>query len=96
MWSGEVPKVDHLRSFGCKVYVRLEKQDRAGKMSALAWLGVLVGWNPDTLCYRVWDLATNKVHNVGTGHADFDESVKPSWWRGQKIGKKARVHEPVE
>ena len=38
----------------------------------------------------------NKVHNVGAGHADFDKSFKTSWWRGQKVGKKERVHEPQE
>ena len=42
------------------------------------------------------DPATNKVHNVGAGHADFDECVNSSQCKGQKVGKKARVHEPVE
>ena len=43
LWSRAVPKVDHLQSFGCKLYMRHEKQERQGKMGALTWVGVLVG-----------------------------------------------------
>ena len=75
------------------MYVRLEKRDRQGKMALLAWIGVLVGWNSESPCHRVWDPSTNKVHNVGHAHADFDESVVAGWWRGQNIGKKGNICE---
>ena len=35
-WSSVVPKIDHLQSFGCKVYVRLEKQGKMGS-SGMDW-----------------------------------------------------------
>ena len=87
------PHVEHLRSYGCKVYVRMEKRDRQGKMAALAWIGVLVGWNLESPWHRVWDPTTNKVHNVGHAHADYDETVEPGWWRGQNIRKKGKTCE---
>ena len=51
LWSSFVPKVDHRRSCGYTVYVRLEKQERQGKMGVVAWVGVLVGWNSENPCH---------------------------------------------
>ena len=65
-------------------------------MGAVAWMGVLVGWNSGSPCHRVWDLVSNKVHNVGVAHADFDEDVKAGWWRGQNVGKKGKLRDIQE
>ena len=77
MWTGNPPNVSHLRAYGCKIYVRMEKRDRKGKMGPLTWIGVNVGFKDSS--YRVWDPTTNVVSNVGAGHADFDESVPSEW-----------------
>ena len=65
-------------------------------MGALAWMGVLVGWNSGSPCHQMWDPVSNKVHNVGVAHADFDEEVKVGWWHGQNVGKKGKLHDTQE
>ena len=39
-----MPTVKHLRAFGSKAYVSLEKIKRKGKMGVTKWEGVVVGY----------------------------------------------------
>ena len=45
----------------------------------MAWEGVLVGSSDDSPAYRVWDLDSHKIYNLGG--PDFDEVVEAGWWR---------------
>ena len=79
LWSGKVPTVKHLRAYGSKAYVSLEKFKRKGKMGVTKWEGVIVGYPMGSVGYRVWDPIRGKVFNVGVPH--INESVQPGWWR---------------
>ena len=79
LWSGKVPTVKHLRSYGSKAYVSLEKFKRSGKMGVTKWEGVIVGYPTGSVGYRVWDPVRGKVYNVGVPH--IDEDVAPGWWK---------------
>ena len=79
LWSGKVPSVKHLRAYGSKAYVSLEKMKRKGKMGVTKWEGVVVGYPSTSVGYRVWDPVRGKVFNVAVPFVD--EDVKPGWWR---------------
>lgn len=79
LWSGRVPSVKHLKAYGSKAYVSLEKFKRKGKMGPTKWEGVIVGYPSSSVGYRVWDPVRNKIFNVGVPH--IDEDVLPGWWR---------------
>ena len=79
LWSGKVPSVKHLRAYGSKAYVSLEKMKRKGKMGVTKWEGVVVGYPANSVGYRVWDPVRGKVFNVGVPFVD--EDVRPGWWR---------------
>ena len=79
LWSGRVPSVKHLRAYGSKAYVSLEKMKRKGKMGVTKWEGVVVGYPSTSVGYRVWDPVRGKVYNVGVPFVD--EDVQPGWWR---------------
>ena len=79
LWSGKVPTIKHLRAYGSKAYVSLEKFKRKGKMGVTKWEGVVVGYPTGSVGYRVWDPTRGKVFNVGVPHVD--ENVEPGWWR---------------
>ena len=49
LWSGIKPTVKHLRAFGSKAYVTLEKQKRKGKRGVTKWEGVIVGYPVDSV-----------------------------------------------
>ena len=79
LWSGKVPSVKHLRAYGCKAYVSLEKMKRGRKMGVTKWEGVVVGYPATSVGYRVWDPVRGKVFNVGVPF--LDENVEPGWWK---------------
>ena len=79
LWSGKIPTIKHLRAYGCKAYVSLEKMKRKGKMGVTKWEGVVVGYPATSVGYRVWDPARGKVFNVGVPF--LDEDVVPGWWK---------------
>ena len=74
-----MPSVKHLRAYGSKAYVSLEKRKRNGKMGETKWEGVVVGYPSSSVGYRVWDPLRGKVYNVGVPFVD--EDVQPGWWR---------------
>lgn len=93
LWSGSVPSVKHLRAFGSKAYVSLEKFKRGGKMGETKWEGVIVGYPRNSVGYRVWDPVRGKVFNVGV--PDIDESVEPGWWKKGAAGVVVEDLDPI-
>ena len=45
MWSGKKPIVAYMKSFGRKVFYPINKNDRVGKLGAVRYEGVLVGYS---------------------------------------------------
>lgn len=54
LFSGNVPDLTHMKVFGCKAYVRLEKADHAySKLGPQSESGIFMGIEPNTKAYRV-------------------------------------------
>ena len=93
LWSGSTPSIKHLRDYGSKTYVSMEKFKRKGKMGVTKWEGVIVGYPTGSVGYRVWDPIRGKVFNVGV--PDVDENVEAGWWRKTVDGGEFDDVEPV-
>ena len=93
LWSGSTPSIKHLKAYGSKAYVSLEKFKRAGKMGVTKWEGVIVGYPMGSVGYRVWDPVRGKVFNVGV--PDVDENVEAGWWRKTVDGGEFDDVEPI-
>ena len=95
LWSGRKPTVAYMRSFGCKVYCPIDKKYRGGKLGAVRYEGVLVGYSENSPTVRVWNPWKGKqVLNVEG--ADYDESVEGGWWLKCRGGDKLEEMEKVE
>ena len=77
LWSGRVPSIKHLRAYGSRCYMSLEKMTRKGGMGVTNWEGVIVGYPTTSVGYRVWDPVRGKVYNVGVPH--INEDVHLGW-----------------
>ena len=85
MWSGKKPTVARMKSFGCKVYCPIDRKDRGGKLGAVRYEGVLVGYSEISPSVRAWNpLKDKRVLNVGG--EDYDESVERDWWLEKRGG----------
>jgi hypothetical protein len=74
-YSGKIPDVPHLCIFGCKGYMHVPA-DKRHKSDAKAIEVTLVGFEPGSKGYQLWDKQTHsiKLSRVVT----FDESSFPS------------------
>jgi hypothetical protein len=52
-FTGEKPKVNHLRIFGCPIYVHVPK-DKRSKLDPLGKKGIFVGYNETSKEYKVY------------------------------------------
>jgi hypothetical protein len=83
-WHGRKPMVDHLRMFGCILYVwnttaHLRKlEDRGHKM-------IFVGYESGSKAYRAYDPIAKHVHV--THDVVFDEQAQWEWGLGGDDGK---------
>ena len=59
-WTGEKPKVDHLRIFGCQVFVHIPKDERK-TLDSKSKKCVLMGYETTTKGYRLYDPYKRKV-----------------------------------
>ena len=61
VWHGHKPLVQHLRVFGCDVYVHIHKDHRK-KMDAKATKGIFIGYDRNRENgYRVYDIVNHRV-----------------------------------
>ena len=75
LWhSGKVPNVSHLRVFGCMGYMHVPA-DKRRKLDAKAIEVTLVGYEPDSKGYKLWDRSTHSVRL--SRDVTFDESSFP-------------------
>ncbi|MBW0472034.1 hypothetical protein O181_011749 [Austropuccinia psidii MF-1] len=64
--------MDKLRSFGCKAWVRIPLATRFSKFGAVAWEGILLGYENHALAYRILRISYKRV--IISRHVKFDES----------------------
>lgn len=70
LWFGRKMKIEKLRPFGCECYVLTQKQKR-GKMDRKSEKGILVGYDIDSPCYRVY--LKEKREIISSDNVIFDE-----------------------
>jgi len=59
-WTGRVPNLKHMRTFGCRV-VALNKNPARGKFDPRGRECILIGYSDVTKAYRVWYPSERKV-----------------------------------
>ena len=59
-WSGQKPRVDHLRIFGCQAFAHIPKDERK-KLDSKSKKCILMGYGTSTKGYRLYDLLKRKV-----------------------------------
>jgi hypothetical protein len=72
-WTGQKPRIGHLRVFGCIVYTHIPAQKRQ-KLQRTAWKGIFVGYALTERQYRVLDPKTMAVKLYSS--ITFDENQK--------------------
>jgi Reverse transcriptase (RNA-dependent DNA polymerase)/gag-polypeptide of LTR copia-type/Zinc knuckle len=71
-WHGERPDLAHLRVFGARAYVHLERSAREGsKFGLRAWVGRFVGYSEHNNCYRIYNESTRRI--IDSRHVTFIE-----------------------
>ena len=76
-WSGKKPDLTKLRVLGCKTFCQIDKQQRGGKFSQVAYEGALVNYSTTSPAYRVWDPLRHTVYDVA--QPTFNEEAVPGW-----------------
>lgn len=67
--NGFQPDLSHLKVIGSRTWVYIPKEKRK-KMDERSWQGILVGYEPATSNYRVYDPIKGKVHVVHSINVD--------------------------
>jgi hypothetical protein len=73
--SGQVPDVSHLHIFGCKAYMHVP-DDKRHALDVKAIEMMLVGYEPGSKGYRLWDKHTHSLRL--SRDVTFDKSMFPS------------------
>src|SRR5271168_4227024 len=71
-WNGKKPDVSYLRTFGCKAFVHVHKDNR-NKLEPKAKIMTFVGYEPGSKGYHFWNRDERKLYL--SRDATFDESV---------------------
>ena len=72
-WTGQIPSLDHIRTFGCTAYEHIPKQLRK-KLEPRSKKKILVGYDNKTNNYRLFDSETEKV--TISKNVIFNEDLK--------------------
>ena len=86
MLKGELPKIDHLRVFGCGAFVYLQAMARANKMAPKSELMTYISVATGNECNFLFMRSTNAVFTAA--HTIFDERHFPHCPKNR--------HEPLE
>jgi hypothetical protein len=82
-WYGEKPAVHFLCVFGCMAHVKVTKPN-AGKLDDRSVKMVMIGYEPGSKAYRVFDPVVNRVHV--TRDAVFEEDAAWDWSASDNSG----------
>ena len=87
LWFGRVPKLHHLRVFGCVAYAFIDKDERR-KLEARARLTAFVGYPSDRRGYRLVDVSTLEIiysHTVKFEEWHYATLVSPADARRNRL-----------
>jgi hypothetical protein len=76
LWTKTCAPIHRLRTFGCKAFINVPKEDRSWKLGNKGDLGILVGFENKASSYRIIRLRDGKL--VQTRNARFDETSFPT------------------
>ncbi len=62
--TGRKPDLGRIRVFGCTAYVQVPKVQRRGKLSDVAWKGVLVGYSTQSPEWLIFDSKSGTIRNA--------------------------------
>jgi hypothetical protein len=62
-FSGKKPNVEHVRIFGCYVYIRISK-DKRKKLESSGKKGIFVGYSESSKAYRIYISEQHKVEVI--------------------------------
>jgi hypothetical protein len=62
-FSGKKPNVEHLRIFGCPVYIHIP-EDKRKKLEPSGNKGIFVGYNESSKASRIYNLEKHKVEFI--------------------------------
>ncbi|KAK5670322.1 hypothetical protein QVD99_8718 [Batrachochytrium dendrobatidis] len=75
LWTGELPKVMHLRTFGCAAYALRPKQ-LLTKLDTRTRRCIFIGYHSQAKAYKLFDLESKKM--ITSRDVDFAEEEFPS------------------
>lgn len=75
-WHGRKPNIHHLRTFGCVAYAKVTKPNQ-GKLADRSVKTVMLGYEPGSKAYRLYDPSSKKV--IVSRDVVFDESKQWDW-----------------
>jgi transposase InsO family protein len=76
LWTKSSAPIHRIRTFGCKAFINVPKDDRTWKLGTKGDIGILIGFENDGSTFRILRLRDRKL--VRTRHARFDETSFPS------------------
>ena len=71
VWTGNHPKLDHLKVFGCVCYAHLSEAQRKKKLDQRGVECLFMGYCPSMKAYRLLEKGTNRIRNAI--NVKFDE-----------------------
>jgi Reverse transcriptase (RNA-dependent DNA polymerase)/gag-polypeptide of LTR copia-type/Integrase core domain/GAG-pre-integrase domain/Zinc knuckle len=74
LWSGKKPNIRHLRIWGCRASVYIEKRYRKGKFSERSWEGYFIGYSQNSNQYRIYNPSTKSV--IESRNVEFNEDLE--------------------
>ena len=75
LWYGSSPDLSNLRVFGCTCFLHIPSSLRS-KLDAKAEKGIFLGYDLQSVCYRVWVLSSKQVKL--SVHVTFNETLPES------------------
>ncbi|MBW0477124.1 hypothetical protein O181_016839 [Austropuccinia psidii MF-1] len=75
LWTGNAPRIKHIRTFGCKVIFAIPREKQPWKLAPTGEVGILLGFNYESPAYKILKLKDNKVFS--TRHVIFFENDFP-------------------
>ena len=76
-WLQAKPDLSHIRIFGCKAYVRINKLPRLAKLAPRAAIGYLVGYETYNI-WRIWIPTKRRVIRARDVQFNEDEFYNPT------------------
>ena len=69
-WFQQIPNVEHMRIFGCSIFVHEEQHKQ--KLDPRGWRGIFVGYERHDRTYKIWNKDAKRI--AVSRNVTFDET----------------------